>query len=377
MNQSEKSDDKTILHQGNVGNSGNDAQDKTIIQSTQGPQSLSTDGKGAENAVNAGNAPSGKDEKATNTSFAAKAGKVAGSAAIAGVAGAAAGIGTVYAGSSDTHYGEALSDEAIQGADGDKGLEQAMAEDIPSEKVYEVNHIQHTDQAGADEMQAQSVDLDEMQVVEDGIYGAENGADVYGCGMIYDTEQMMDYVIQPGDTLSEIAQSYSTSVDHIMALNPEITNPDLIYAGDNLVIPLGDNESNPYADWSPSPEDSILVQPTFENGGEEPVYDVELDSTDQEFSDVQTAEVDWVQFEEDIPMNEPSVSEDIQLAEGYESDLVYEDQSQSFSGEEYIESNDVMLSEYDSEFQQTDFASYDIPDHSFTDDFSAGQQCTF
>lgn len=37
-----------------------------------------------------------------------------------------------------------------------------------------------------------------------------------------------------GDTLSQIALRYGTSVDALQALNPQITNPNLIYAGDTL-----------------------------------------------------------------------------------------------------------------------------------------------
>ena len=39
------------------------------------------------------------------------------------------------------------------------------------------------------------------------------------------------YVVQPGDTLSEIAQVYNTTVAELMALNPQINNPNLIYVG--------------------------------------------------------------------------------------------------------------------------------------------------
>ncbi|PBS13533.1 peptidoglycan-binding protein LysM [Lysobacteraceae bacterium NML93-0792] len=42
-----------------------------------------------------------------------------------------------------------------------------------------------------------------------------------------------------GDTLSALAQRYATSVDALMASNGKITNPDLIYAGDTLVVPGG------------------------------------------------------------------------------------------------------------------------------------------
>lgn len=45
------------------------------------------------------------------------------------------------------------------------------------------------------------------------------------------------YVIQPGDTLSAIASRFGTTVPAIVALNPQITNPNLIIAGDTLLIP--------------------------------------------------------------------------------------------------------------------------------------------
>lgn len=44
------------------------------------------------------------------------------------------------------------------------------------------------------------------------------------------------YVIQPGDTLNTIAKKYNTSVEKILEQNQNITNPNIIYAGDYLVI---------------------------------------------------------------------------------------------------------------------------------------------
>lgn len=44
------------------------------------------------------------------------------------------------------------------------------------------------------------------------------------------------YVIQRGDTLSEIAVSYQTTVDKLLEWNSNISNPDMIYEGDYLVI---------------------------------------------------------------------------------------------------------------------------------------------
>jgi len=45
------------------------------------------------------------------------------------------------------------------------------------------------------------------------------------------------YVIRSGDTLSKIAAKNNTTVNALMAANPTIKNPNLIYAGNKLVIP--------------------------------------------------------------------------------------------------------------------------------------------
>jgi LysM repeat protein len=46
------------------------------------------------------------------------------------------------------------------------------------------------------------------------------------------------YIVQPGDTLSEIAQHYSTSVEAIAQANG-IANPNLVFPGQRLSIPTG------------------------------------------------------------------------------------------------------------------------------------------
>lgn len=45
------------------------------------------------------------------------------------------------------------------------------------------------------------------------------------------------YVVQRGDTLSSIARRFGTTVTAILAANPQITNPNLIFPGQVLVIP--------------------------------------------------------------------------------------------------------------------------------------------
>lgn len=44
------------------------------------------------------------------------------------------------------------------------------------------------------------------------------------------------YEIQPGDCLSVLAERYNTTVEQLMENNQNISDPDLIYAGDFLVI---------------------------------------------------------------------------------------------------------------------------------------------
>ena len=45
------------------------------------------------------------------------------------------------------------------------------------------------------------------------------------------------YVVQRGDTLREIATRFGTTVQVLLELNPQIKNPNLIYAGQRLTLP--------------------------------------------------------------------------------------------------------------------------------------------
>ena len=47
------------------------------------------------------------------------------------------------------------------------------------------------------------------------------------------------YVVQPGDTLAKIAQRTGTTVRAILAVNPQITNPNVIYVGQVINLPTG------------------------------------------------------------------------------------------------------------------------------------------
>jgi LysM repeat protein len=47
------------------------------------------------------------------------------------------------------------------------------------------------------------------------------------------------YVVQPGDNLGSIAQRFGTTVNTLLQLNPQITDPSLIYPGEQIVLPSG------------------------------------------------------------------------------------------------------------------------------------------
>ena len=48
--------------------------------------------------------------------------------------------------------------------------------------------------------------------------------------------QPTSYIVQRGDTLRVIANQYGTTVEAILALNPNIKNPNLIYVGQVIVV---------------------------------------------------------------------------------------------------------------------------------------------
>jgi len=58
-------------------------------------------------------------------------------------------------------------------------------------------------------------------------------------------------VIPPGATLSSLALKYNTTIEILLALNPQIKNPDLIYAGDELIIPSGKAQISEISEISP------------------------------------------------------------------------------------------------------------------------------
>ncbi len=136
------------------------------------------------------------------------------------------------------------------------------------------------------------------------------------------------YEIQAGDTLSEIALDHNTSIEHILELNPDISNPDLIYAGDQIEIPTNDNITNPYETSS-----EAITYGMGENGINEQTGNDVASFEGDEGSLSQTGEfdqVDWASFSD----------------EGVSPDQ----------------------SDYSDQLANTDFDSFEIPD-SYTDTY--------
>jgi LysM repeat protein len=70
-----------------------------------------------------------------------------------------------------------------------------------------------------------------------------------------DPGEGVDYTVKKGDTLTSIAKKYGTTVQAILAANPQITNPNLIKVGQVIRIP-GKEEEDPAFDSS----DILLAQ---------------------------------------------------------------------------------------------------------------------
>ena len=49
---------------------------------------------------------------------------------------------------------------------------------------------------------------------------------------------MQTYVVKPGDTLTKIARQFNIPLNKLLAANPQITDPDCIFPGQVIMIPV-------------------------------------------------------------------------------------------------------------------------------------------
>jgi LysM repeat protein len=69
------------------------------------------------------------------------------------------------------------------------------------------------------------------------------------------------YIVKSGDTLSVIADDFSTTVEEIMVVN-DISSPELIQVGQTLIIPtLVDRTPLPAPTFGP--QDTPTIEPTL------------------------------------------------------------------------------------------------------------------
>ncbi len=119
-----------------------------------------------------------------------------------------------------------------------------------------------------------------------------------------DFPETSSYTIQSGDTLSEIAAQNNTTVEELMAHNPQIDDPNLIYTGHELNIP-GQNaeiitsESNEVISEVLPEYDTNIVHNTFDA--------IETNET------TEYAQTDWQSFE-DAPVDMSAIDGNYQTA---------------------------------------------------------------
>jgi hypothetical protein len=68
------------------------------------------------------------------------------------------------------------------------------------------------------------------------------------------------YLVQPGDTLSGVAASHGVSLAAVEAANPQLANPNLIYAGQTVQIPEGSSAAQSYTAPSSGSQGTAVQQ---------------------------------------------------------------------------------------------------------------------
>jgi len=254
--------------------------------------------------------------------------------------------------------------------------------------VYEVHVVLHEVPSDTVYAEPEAISVDQISINH-----IEPTGDFMNAGIINDNLESTQYSIQPGDTLSEIAQAHNTTIDHIMELNPDISDADLIYAGNKLEVPLGDNASNPYADWdgvedkgANLPEYSVDIDeslPTDDSSadfnGESEYYSADVEEIYSEETYAESGEIGNHEYdvvtESDNQMDyteTPNTEYDTHGAEEMSGDqhndyILEEGSNHSDNMDQYLQDGASDEINYNDALGQSDFDSWNVSDSNYSE----------
>jgi spore coat assembly protein SafA len=68
--------------------------------------------------------------------------------------------------------------------------------------------------------------------------------------------RILEYIVQPGDTLSVIARRFGITLQQLLAANPQITDPNKIFPGQRINIPV---DTTPPSVYIVQPGDTLYL----------------------------------------------------------------------------------------------------------------------
>jgi LysM repeat protein len=249
-----------------------------------------------------------------------------------------------------THHGH---DDVYRVAAEDHGYESDVESIRVEAELVDGSHVEYT--ASGPILDSIMMDNDTQYAQGNDYIQAANNGSLEGNGP--SSGEVHDYEIKYGDTLSELAAEHNTSVARIMELNPHLENPNIIMAGEHIVLPENDHISNPYdgwqAEWSQTPQHDVhphAVEITHGNMEEdfnmEEEYNTEeyyqegdyLEAEEISFDDNGTSgefeSMDWESFE-DQPMDDYSSHLEHTDFNAYDDPNAYLDQSNDIDSSEF------------------------------------------
>jgi LysM repeat protein len=63
--------------------------------------------------------------------------------------------------------------------------------------------------------------------------------------LVYGNNGFNTYIIARGETLKALATRFNTTIEYLVNLNPDITNANVIYEGQRLIVPTADGNPTP------------------------------------------------------------------------------------------------------------------------------------